>query len=113
MKFTRLDDEPKRAPNLSQTGAVYYYRWVDEIEAKYVQIYRVVGGSGAGNGSFSSDLYRLSDISMNTGIEGVDPSTGTKRISRNQNMSGFLRAVRDHIAAEMMKFSATTTPALQ
>ncbi len=103
MRFVKIDEESIRADNLSNTGAVYYLRWHDENQNQYVQITKVVGGSGAGNGTYSSELYRLEEIGVNSNFSGYDPVSGSATKNRNNNMSGFLRAAKQDILAKKMK----------
>lgn len=64
MQFTKIDDAPLRANNLSKTGAVYYWMWHDTNENSYVQISHLSGGRGKNNGTFSKYLFALDDIGM-------------------------------------------------
>lgn len=97
MPFTQIDDAPLRAQNLSETGAVYYLRWHDMNKEVYIQITDVVGGKGNGNGTYSNYLYPLNDIGQRRYYSGYDISDGSKRVTSDNNMSGFLRAVRNDI----------------
>lgn len=98
MPFTQIDDTPLRADNLSRTGAVYYLRWRNSDDNLFVQITDVVGGRGAGNGTFSKYLFALDDIDAQKSFTGYHPANGSAEIVSDNNMSGFLRAVRDDIS---------------
>jgi len=78
----------------SGTGAIYYSLWIDPDGVEYVKVEKVVGGSGVGNGTFSSDVYRVDAISTSSEITGYDLSSGASRVTRDNNMSGFLKAVK-------------------
>jgi len=101
MRFTKIDETSLRTDNLSKTGAVYYLRWHDDTKNLYVQIDDVVGGSGVGNGTFSKNLFALDDIIKGITNAGYDPSDGSIRTTNDNNMSAFLRAVRDDIIRRM------------
>ena len=101
MRFAQIDNTPLRADNLSKTGAVYYLRWNDDMQNMYVQITDVVGGHGARNGTFSKNLYVLSDIREGSIHTGYDPADGSTKATSDNNMSGFLRAVRNDIIRRM------------
>lgn len=98
MKFKKLDAPNYRAEKVSQTGAVYYAYWLNEQGDQYVQIVKVVGGGGAGTGSFSPDLFSVVDLGTLKQFNGHDPVTGATRLSSDNNMSGFLKAIRLDIA---------------
>lgn len=97
MPFTQIDDTPLRAENLSRTGAVLYQRWRDSRDNSYVQITDVAGGHGVGNGTFSKYLFALDEIGAQKSFTGYHPTNGSTVIVSDNNMSGFLRAVRDDI----------------
>lgn len=103
MQFIKIDETPQRATNLSNTGAVYYVRWKDEIDAVYVQIISVAGGYGSGNGTFSPYLFSLDEIAKGNVQIGYDPLDGSAHESRDNNMSGFLRAVSADIDRKATK----------
>lgn len=94
MEFTKVNAPDYRAEKVSQTGAVYYAYWLDKQGDQYVQIVRVVGGGGAGTGSFSPDLFSVLDLGTPKQLNGHDPVTGATRLSSDNNMRGFLKAIR-------------------
>ncbi len=97
MGFIQITKTPLRAPKLSGTGAVYYLMWHDENEEQYVQITRVVGGSGVGTGSWNNRLYPFNDIGLKTEYVGYDPASELATKTDDNNMSGFLRAAKKEI----------------
>lgn len=94
LSISKKVDLNLRAPKLSGTGAVYYSIWVDTNGVEYVKVEKVVGGSGVGNGTFSSDVYRVDAIATSSEITGYDLSSGAARVTQDNNMSGFLRAIK-------------------
>ena len=97
MPFTQIDDAPLRAEKLSETGAVYYLRWRDAKEELYVQITDIYGSRGVGNGTFSRYLFPFDDIGMKKVHLGYNPVDESLEEVRDNNMSGFLRAVKNDI----------------
>lgn len=97
MKFSKKEEPDIRADKLSGTGAVYYSTWLDEKGEQFFRIEKVVGGSGVSHGRFDSDVYRLLDIGRHKKIKGYDLVSGLSRITSNNNMSGYLRAVEKDV----------------
>ncbi len=97
MQFTKIDDAPLRANNLSKTGAVYYWMWHDTNENSYVQISHLSGGRGKNNGTFSKYLFALDDIGMKKTYTGYNPTDASTKTVCDNNMSGYLRAIRDDV----------------
>jgi hypothetical protein len=95
MPFTKLDEEPTRVDKVSKTGAVYYSIWLDGAGEEYVQIVDNVGGTGAGQGSFSPNLFKLEDIGQGQVPEGYDPGSGQVVPSADNNMKAFLRVAKE------------------
>lgn len=98
MQFRKIDNVPLRAENVSKTGALYYLRWDDEYSNIYVQIIDVVGGKGAGNGTFSQNLFPIDNIGNKIDQTGYDLASGQPKITKDRNMFAFLRAVKEDIA---------------
>lgn len=94
MIFKKVDEPQRRAEKLSKTGALYYTLWSDEGGNEYVRMEGNYGGGGAGTGSFSEDFYCVEDIGLGDTIVGYDTRTEAPRITNDNNMSAFLRAVR-------------------
>jgi hypothetical protein len=93
--FKEISDQKFRADKLSETGAVYYDIWADELGREYIQIVDNVGGYGQGVGTFSGDIYPLDNSYYSPPISGYDPVTGAPRSTSDNNMSAFLRAARN------------------
>lgn len=97
MQFTKVDEPNHRAEKVSGTGAISYAYWFDDRDNQYVQIVGNFGGGGVGVGSFSPDLYLVDDIGTPKQLNGYDPSTGTVRVSSDNNMPAFLKAIKLNI----------------
>jgi hypothetical protein len=106
MKFRKTNGDPLRANKLSNTGFVFYVYWLNENDEQYVQVTEIAGGRGTGTGTFSGDLYKVVDLGSYSRPKGYDPSTGESRLSSDNNMSGFLRAIRRDIEKRLIQARA-------
>lgn len=99
MTFTRVDDISRKAPKLLGEGELHYSLWVDDQGNECVCIDDNVGG-GPHNGSFPDDLFRLDDIDYRKEFTAYNVTNGTKRTASDKNLSGFLRAIKNHLGKE-------------
>lgn len=94
MQFKKVDGPTLRASKISDTGAIYYVYWLDDRGDQYVQIVENFGGSGSSVGSFLLDLYPVDMLGDDKHPRGYNLDTGSFRITSNNNMDAFLRAIK-------------------
>lgn len=94
MKFTEVSNSLTAARNISDTGNILYSHWLDNNGEAYIQIKGVVGEGSAGGGTFSSDLYRLSEIEPYKRPNGFDLTSQQFRQSSDNNMIAYVRAIK-------------------
>lgn len=97
MYFKKMDGPRIRAKKVSNTGALYYHLWTNELGERFVQIDDNYGGSGIGRGTFSSKLYRLDNIGAGKFFKGYDSATGATETTHDNNMGAFLRAIKEDV----------------
>jgi len=89
------------APKLN-SGALEYCLWTDNDGALYVQIIRNIIDTQS-PGKHSDLLFRVSQyidyeqIDNSQQMDGINPSTFNEEVSKENNNSGFVKAIIKHL----------------